>query len=112
MQMKGKVCAVVLVGSQTANRKWINYEIVKAWNDGLGVVGIAIHGLKNCDSLTCSQGANPFDFITHGPTKKPLSSIVKCYNPAGADSKERYDWIARHLANAVEEAIGIRRSNQ
>jgi hypothetical protein len=39
-QLKGKTCAVVLVGSGTANRKWINYEIVKAWDDGLGVVGI------------------------------------------------------------------------
>lgn len=80
----GRTCAIVLVGADTANRKWINYEIVKAWNDGLGVVGINIHGLKNCDEFTCAQGANPFDFITHGPTKKPLSSIVKCYNPSGA----------------------------
>ena len=111
-QMKGKTCNIVLVGAETANRKWINHEIVKAWNDGLGVVGIRIHGLKSSAGLISSQGANPFDFITHGPTKKPLSSIVKCYNSAGADSKERYDWIAKHLANAVEETVTIRRNNQ
>lgn len=110
--MKGKTYAIVLVGAETANRKWINYEIVKAWNDGLGVVGINIHGLENADGLTSVQGANPFDSITHGPTKKPLSSIVKYYNPAGGNSKERYDWIAKYLVNAVEEAITIRRNNQ
>src|SRR5216684_3356912 len=58
-QMKGRACAIVLVGTNTANRKWINYEIVKAWNDGIGVVGIHIHGLKDCDELTCAQGTNP-----------------------------------------------------
>jgi len=40
-----------------------------------------------------------------------LSSIVKCYDPAGIDSKSRYDWISEHLANAVEEAVTIRNRN-
>lgn len=110
-QMTGKTCAVVLIGQNTANRKWINYEIVKAWDNGLGVVGIRIHGLKNAESQTASAGPNPFDFITHGPTKNALSTIVKCYNPSGTTSQERYDWISKHLANAVEEAIKIRKGN-
>jgi hypothetical protein len=110
-QMQGKACAIVLVGAETSNRKWINYEIVKAWDDGLGVVGINIHGLKNNDGVISTQGANPFSVISHGPTKKQLSEIVKCYNPTGANSRERYDWIVRNLANAVEEAITIRRNN-
>lgn len=110
-QMNGRSCVVVLVGAQTANRKWINYEIIKAWNDGLGVVGIRIHGLLNQVQQTAAFGANPFDVITHGPTKNKLSSIVKCYNPDGQNSKERYAWIEKYLANAVEEAIAIRNSN-
>ena len=110
-QMIGKTCAIVLVGSNTANRKWINYEIIKAWDDGLGVVGIYIHGLKNLQSQTSLQGNNPFDFIGFGSTAKKLSSIVKCYNPGGPTSKDKYDWIATHLANAVEEAIKIRKEN-
>lgn len=110
-QMKGKSCTVVLVGSETANRKWINHEIVQSWNEGMGVVGIHINGLKNRDGYTSPKGANPFDYITHGPTKKKLSSIVKCYSPGGANSQERYSWISKHLANAVEEAIKIRKRN-
>lgn len=110
-QMKGRTCTVVLVGKDTANRKWINFEIVKSWDDGLGVVGIYIHGLKNSEGYISTQGKNPFDFITHGPSKKALSSIVKCYNPVGSNSKERYQWIAKHLSNAVEEAITIRNNN-
>jgi len=110
-QMKGKTCTVVLVGNQTANRKWINYEIITSWDDGLGIVGIYIHGLKNFSGQTAVKGSNPFDFIGYGNTGKKLSSIVKCYDPAGATSKDRYDWISTHLANAVEEAITIRSNN-
>jgi len=110
-QLHGKSSVVVLVGSATANRKWINYEIIKAWDKGLGVVGINIHGLKNSSGQIALPGANPFDYITHGPTKKLLSSIVKRYDPQGADSKARYEWIAKHLSDAVEEAITIRAKN-
>lgn len=110
-QMKGRTCTIVLVGSGTAKRKWINHEIIKSWNEGLGVVGIRIHGLKNRLGETSVMGENPFDHITHGPSKRPLSSLVKCYNPAGSTSQERYAWIAQHLSNAVEEAIKIRNSN-
>lgn len=110
-QMQGRTCTVVLVGASTARRKWINHEIIKSWTDGLGVVGIRIHGLKNRDQETSTAGENPFDHITHGPTQKPLSSLVKCYNPAGSTSQERYAWIAKHLANAVEEAVRIRKAN-
>lgn len=109
-QMSGKTCLVLLVGSATANRLWINYEIEKAWNDKLGVVGIYIHGLKNSDGEISTKGANPFDYVkTSGG--KTLSNIVNCYNPSGTDSKDRYDWIKTHLSNAVEEAITIRNKN-
>jgi MTH538 TIR-like domain (DUF1863). len=110
-QMQYRSCTVVLVGNKTANRKWINYEIVRSWDAGMGVVGIYIHGLKNSQELISEKGDNPFDYITHGKTKKKLSTIVKCYNPSGTNSKERYDWISRNIANAVEEAIKIRDNN-
>src|SRR6266404_527714 len=71
-QMDGKTCTVVLVGESTAGRKWINHEIVKSWDKGLGVVGIRIHGLKNFDGEVATRGANPFDYVTHGPTKQKL----------------------------------------
>src|SRR5690606_24757479 len=64
-EMYGKSCVVVLVGSNTANRKWINYEIKKGWNEKKGVVGIHIHGLKDKDGNTSSKGKNPFDFIDY-----------------------------------------------
>ncbi len=110
-QMNLRTCTVVLVGTNTANRKWINYEIKKSWDDGMGVVGIHIHGLKNKEKRIFTKGKNPFDYIPHRKTGKKLSSIVKCYNPAGTSSQARYDWIKKHLSNAIEEAIKIRNNN-
>lgn len=110
-QMSGRSCTVVLVGSDTAKRKWINHEIVKSWNDEMGVVDIYVHGLKDLNGKVAAKGANPFGSIDYGNTGTKLSSIVKCYNPSGSNSKERYDWIKKQLANAVEEAIRIRKDS-
>jgi len=109
-QMKYRSCVVVLVGRQTANRKWINFEIIEGWNAGLGIVGIRIHGLKDSGGFVTLSGENPFDYISLGNGKK-MSDVVKCYNPKGAISKEKYDWISRYISAAVEEAIKIRNDN-
>lgn len=110
-QMEYRSCTVVLVGSKTADRKWINYEIVKSWNEGMGVVGIYVHGLKDSNGYITEKGNNPFDYITFETSGKKLSAIVKCYDPTGANSKEKYDWISTYLSAAVEEAIKIRNAS-
>lgn len=108
-QLKGKSCAVVLIGSATAGRKWIKYEIRKAWSDGKGVVGIYIHNLKDKDGNQSTKGANPFEGITVDGVK--LSSVVKAYDPPFSTSTYVYDHIKQNLENWVEAAIAIRNSN-
>ncbi|MBP9708995.1 MAG: TIR domain-containing protein [Oligoflexales bacterium] len=110
-QMKYRSCTIVLIGNKTADRKWINHEIVKSWNNKMGVAGIYIHGIKNSQGYITEKGNNPFDYIPYGDAGKKLSAIVKCYNPAGENSKERYDWISRNISNITEEAVKIRNSN-
>ena len=56
-QMLRKSAVVVLVGAQTASRKWVDYEIRKAWDDKRPLVGIRIHGLKGLDGRTASARA-------------------------------------------------------
>ena len=107
-QMKGRSCTIVLIGSKTADRKWIKYEIEKAWNDGKGLVGIYIHGLKNQEGEQSTKGKNPFGAFTVG--KENLSDIVKAYDPPYKTSKYVFDHIADKIAEWVEEAIAIRGS--
>ena len=107
-QMQDRSCTIVLVGRDTANRKWINYEIIKSWRSNMGVVGIYIYGLKNKKSYISKKGENPFNYISY-ENNETLSNIVKCYNPRGDNSRERYEWISRYLSKIVEEAIKIRK---
>lgn len=105
-QLNGKSVAIILIGSKTAGRKWINYEIIKAWNDKKGVLGIYIHNLKDIGGNQSTKGNNPFDDITVGKSK--LSSIVKAYDPPFLTSTYVYDHIKENLADWIEEAIEIR----
>ncbi len=107
-QLDGKSCNVVLIGENTAGRKWINYEIKSAWNSKKGLVGVYIHGLKDFDGYQSSKGQNPFSNFTIGENKTPMSSVVKAYNPPYTDSKAVYNYISQNLADWIEEAIDIR----
>lgn len=111
-QMSDRSCVVVLVGSTTAGRKWIDYEIEKAWNDGKGLVGIHIHGLLNSEGNQSNKGSNPFANFTVGENKTPLSSIVKTYDPPYTTSKSVYDYIKGNIEVWVEEAVKIRNANK
>lgn len=107
-QLHGRSCTIVLIGKNTAGRKWIKYEIEKSWNDGKGVVGIYVHNLKNANGEQTSKGNNPFDDFTMKRNGKKLSSIVKVYDPPYSDSADVYDYIKNNLESWVEEAISIR----
>jgi MTH538 TIR-like domain (DUF1863) len=100
-EMAGRSCAVVLIGRETAHRKWVNYEIVKAWNDKKGVLGIRVHKLLGQDSRPSTAGPNPFDFVNLGQNK--LSSVAPLKGPAGQDSKAVYATIAANIENWIEE---------
>lgn len=107
-QLDGKSCAVVLIGAATANRKWIDYEIKKSWDNKKGLLGIYIHRLKNLDGDQTTKGSNPFEGFTLCGGKKSLSSVVKTYNPPYTDSKDVYAYIKDNLAAWIEDAISIR----
>ncbi|MBE1508542.1 TIR domain-containing protein [Rhizobium viscosum] len=104
--MKGKSCLIVLIGERTAKRKWVKYEIKKAFNDGKGVLGVYIHNLKDSDGNQAAKGQNPFDAFKSGD--EPLSKWAKVYNPPYTTSSNVYDYIKDNLADWVEKAIELR----
>lgn len=110
-QMKNRSCAVILAGANTANRKWINYEIKTAWDKGMGVVVIFIHNITDSDGNQASKGANPLYYVTHGPSKKRLSTIAQAHNPPRSTSQGVYNYIADHIESWIEDAIQIRKDN-
>lgn len=103
--MNYRSCVIVLVGSETANRKYVKYEIEKAWNSGKGVLGIHIHNINCPRTGKSSMSKNPFDGFTLDSGKKKLSDVVKCYNP---NSYDAYNDISKNIDSWIEEAIRIR----
>jgi hypothetical protein len=110
-QMKGRTCTVILAGSNTADRKWINHEIIQSWNKGMGVLVIFIHNITDRQDKQSSKGANPLYYVIHGTTKKRLSTIAKSYDPPRSTSKGVYKYIADNIDDWIEEAIQIRKVN-
>jgi hypothetical protein len=106
-EMNGTSCLVVLIGQDTANRRWVNYEITKAWNEGKGVVGVYINTLKDQNNRQSLKGQNPFYYIKL-ENGVPLAFVAKAYEPNFPESKDAFNYISNNLQAMVEEAISIR----
>ena len=100
-------CVVVLIGSQTSTREWVNYEIQQAWLQGKALLGIYIHNLQDPRTGVCPKGNSPFSKYTVTIKGKPvgLASLVRCFDPQPYDA---YNDINNNLASLVEDAIVAR----
>lgn len=104
-QMAKRSCVVVLIGATTSGRKWIDYEIEKAYELSKGIVGIYIHNLKDSDGNQTSKGSNPFYKIYIGDKKEPLSNYVTCFDSTYKSSQYVYDDINQNIQQLIEDAI-------
>lgn len=104
--MKYRRCVIVLVGAETAGRKWIQYEIKKAYKSGKALFGIYIHNLECMRTGRCAQGSNPFDAFTINNGSQRLSSAIPCYDP-GYDA---YRGISTNMTSWVANAIAAAES--
>lgn len=109
-QMKGRTCTVILAGTNTANRKWINHEIIESWKKGMGVLVIHVYNITDSNGNQSSKGTNPLYYITLGDNK--LSTVAKSYDPPRNTSKGVYNYIADNIEDWIEEAIEIRNNYQ
>lgn len=78
-QLEGTSVTVVLIGAETSERPWVDYEIRESWKRGNAIIGLYINGVKDQDSKTDTKGANPLDGI-YLTDSQPLSSVCKTYD--------------------------------
>lgn len=98
-QLEGTSVTVVLIGSSTANRKWINYEIVSSYKRGNGILGIYIHNKRNSKGLVSSKGRNPFDDLSLKGV--PLSRIYPTYDWVNDNG---YENMGKWIEEAAKKA--------
>lgn len=103
-QLAMRSCLVVLIGETTSTRKWVKYEIEKAYKLNKGIVGVYIHNLEDRKCKQSAKGDNPFDDIKTFDNKR-LSNFVKCFDSSYTTSKNVYSDIEEHLEQLIEDAI-------
>ena len=104
-QMAKRSCLVVLIGNSTSGRKWINYEIEKAYELNKGIVGIYVHNLKDSNGNQTKKGSNPFYNILIGKDKERLSKYVTCFDSSYSTSTNVYNDIKENIEQLIEDAI-------
>lgn len=103
-QLKMRSCLVVLIGTSTSTRKWVKYEIEKAYELGKGIVGIYIHNLKDSKGNQSEKGCNPF-YNIYTKEGHRLSNYVICYDPPHKLSQFVYHDIYNNIESLIEDAI-------
>jgi hypothetical protein len=99
-QLKGTSVTAVLIGKETSERRWVNYEIVESVKKGNGIVGIYIDNIKGKNGLRDTRGINPL-------TQHQFSDTGRRYS----DAYYTYDWVLDrgydNFGDWVEEAANI-----
>jgi hypothetical protein len=59
-QLQGTSVTVVLIGTDTANRRYVQYEIEQSWERNNGLIGVYIHNIRDNNQRTAQKGSDPF----------------------------------------------------
>lgn len=94
---------VVLIGAETAQRRWVKYEIEKSHERGNGMLGIYIHNIGNREGQKDDRGANPFSNFTveRNSERVFLSDIYHTYDWV---SDKGYNNFSTWVENAAKAA--------
>jgi hypothetical protein len=94
-QLKGTSVTVVLIGADTAGKKWINYEITASHKKGNGLIGIYVHNIKGSNEKTTTKGKNPFDSWTFKNSDGKVVTYPVYEWVADNGYKNMGDWIEK-----------------
>lgn len=95
-QLNGTSVTVVLIGSETSSRSYVQYELEKSWKKGNGIIGIYIHQCKDKNGNTCTKGDISFGplFTNDTDDKKYFYQRFKTYDWVDDDGyKNMGKWI-------------------
>lgn len=54
--LTGTSVTAVLIGSETSNRRWVQYEVKESHQRGKGLLGVYIHNIKDSDGHKDTKG--------------------------------------------------------
>jgi hypothetical protein len=105
--LENTTATVVLVGSETSERRWVKYEILRSLRRNNAIIAVRVDQIKDQDGHTCERGRNPLRdiWVIHDGRQVRVSDLCPVY-----------DWTAddgfSNLGDWVESAIGETRAMQ
>ncbi len=102
-QLTGTSVTVVLIGSDTSNRPYVQYELQQSYSRGNGLLGIYIHQLKDRYGNTSSKGSNTFGEIGKDASGNAVyfSTGYPCYDWVDNDG---YNNLGKWIEEAAKKA--------
>jgi hypothetical protein len=61
--LEGTSTTCVLIGSQTFNRRWVTYELMRSFKRGNAIFAVHINSITGKDRQTRPLGANPLSYL-------------------------------------------------
>lgn len=61
--LDGTTVTCALIGTETWNRRWVRYEILKSYDRGNVLFGVHVNSIADKNRQTFPQGKNPFDHL-------------------------------------------------
>lgn len=99
--LRGTSVTIVLIGTETASRRYVNYEIEQSHALGKGLLGIHIYKLEDEQGRKYPQGLNPLSNHRDKTTGRHLSDIYPTYYWYGNDGRAN---IGRWIEDAARRA--------
>lgn len=102
-QLHGTSVTAVLVGTHTAERRYVRYEIEKSIARGNGLLAIYIHGLKDRNGRSSKKGRNPLEDFSI-PNGNPFTNwLISSYRASSIYSA--YYWYDDNGRDNLNEWI-------
>lgn len=93
-QINGTSVTVVLIGSETYGRKWIDYELKQSVQQENGLLGVYIHNLKDNEGRTDTKGKNPLAKWEYEASGEQLTDVFNTYYWKRDNGRENFgDWV-------------------
>jgi len=78
--LDGTSVTVLLIGNETATRRWVTYELWKSYERGNGMVGITIHNIKDKFGLPDTPGSAAAPVYQSGGRTYHFSELYPVYD--------------------------------
>lgn len=102
-QLEGTTVTVVLIGTETLNRPFVQYEICKSLQRGNAVIGVHINGIRDMRTLVTSSKGNVNSVIGYYDNNEPAFFDDICDGIYDYSSQNGYTNMGKWIEAAAKK---------